>query len=145
MKQAIEYNLAGSARNDANEVVHFTLQGDKDEMSDSPSFIIAMPPRSITVFTIKRESCWPLSSCAGRSQESLTTRWRGRAPRASPGDRAVSQQGRLAKRPTAGSTASSAPEAARYGDAGSGHKAVGPAPQSVPRCAGRSTSTRTVT
>ena len=32
MKQAIEYNLAGSARNDANEVVHFTLQGDKDEI-----------------------------------------------------------------------------------------------------------------
>jgi acylphosphatase len=29
MKQAIEYNLAGSARNDANEIVHFTLQGDK--------------------------------------------------------------------------------------------------------------------
>ena len=68
MKQAIEYNLAGLARNDANEVVHFTLQGDKDEMSDSPLFIIAMPPRSITVFTIKRESCWPLSSCAGRSR-----------------------------------------------------------------------------
>ena len=29
MKQAIEYNLAGSARNDANEIVHFALQGDK--------------------------------------------------------------------------------------------------------------------
>jgi acylphosphatase len=29
MKQAIEYNLAGSARNDANQIVHFTLQGDK--------------------------------------------------------------------------------------------------------------------
>lgn len=29
MKQAIEYNLSGSARNDANEIVHFTLQGDK--------------------------------------------------------------------------------------------------------------------
>ena len=29
MKQAIEYNLAGSARNDANEIVHFILQGDK--------------------------------------------------------------------------------------------------------------------
>ena len=29
MKQAIEYNLAGLARNDANEIVHFTLQGDK--------------------------------------------------------------------------------------------------------------------
>jgi acylphosphatase len=29
MKQAIEYNLSGSARNDENEIVHFTLQGDK--------------------------------------------------------------------------------------------------------------------
>ena len=29
MKQAIEYNLAGSARNDANQVVRFTLQGSK--------------------------------------------------------------------------------------------------------------------
>jgi acylphosphatase len=32
MKQAIEYNLAGSARNDANEIVHFTLQGDKQRI-----------------------------------------------------------------------------------------------------------------
>jgi acylphosphatase len=29
MKQAIVYNLSGSARNAANEIVHFTLQGDK--------------------------------------------------------------------------------------------------------------------
>ena len=29
MKQAVEYNLAGSAKNDADEVVHFTLQGDE--------------------------------------------------------------------------------------------------------------------
>ena len=28
MKQAIEYNLAGSAKNDANDIVRFTLQGD---------------------------------------------------------------------------------------------------------------------
>ncbi|WP_158813146.1 acylphosphatase [Methylocapsa sp. S129] len=34
MKQAIEFNLAGSARNDANQIVHFTLQGDKHR-SDS--------------------------------------------------------------------------------------------------------------
>ena len=27
MKQAIEYNLAGSAKNDANDIVRFTLQG----------------------------------------------------------------------------------------------------------------------
>src|SRR5580704_16199552 len=32
MKQAIENNLAGSARNDANQIVHFTLQGDKKRM-----------------------------------------------------------------------------------------------------------------
>ena len=32
MKQAIEYNLAGSAKNDANEIVHFILQGDKDRI-----------------------------------------------------------------------------------------------------------------
>ena len=29
MKQAIKYNLAGSAKNEANEIVHFTLQGDR--------------------------------------------------------------------------------------------------------------------
>jgi acylphosphatase len=28
MKQAIEYNLAGTARNENDEIVHFTLQGD---------------------------------------------------------------------------------------------------------------------
>jgi acylphosphatase len=32
MKQAIEYNLAGSAQNEANETVHFTLQGDADRL-----------------------------------------------------------------------------------------------------------------
>ena len=32
MKHAIEYNLSGSARNDENEVVHFTLQGDKQRI-----------------------------------------------------------------------------------------------------------------
>lgn len=35
MKQAIEYNLAGSARNDANEIVHFTLQGDKQRIKSA--------------------------------------------------------------------------------------------------------------
>jgi len=33
MKQAIEYNLAGLARNDANEIVHFTLQGDEQRVN----------------------------------------------------------------------------------------------------------------
>lgn len=32
MKQAIEYNLAGSAKNERNEVVQFTLQGDADRL-----------------------------------------------------------------------------------------------------------------
>jgi acylphosphatase len=32
MKQAIEYNLAGIAKNDANEIVRFTLQGDADRV-----------------------------------------------------------------------------------------------------------------
>jgi len=32
MKQAIEYNLAGSARNEADETVHFILQGDKNRI-----------------------------------------------------------------------------------------------------------------
>jgi acylphosphatase len=35
MKQAIEYNLAGSARNEANEIVHFTLQGDDDRLGQA--------------------------------------------------------------------------------------------------------------
>lgn len=35
MKQAIEYNLAGLARNDANEIVHFTLQGDKKRINSA--------------------------------------------------------------------------------------------------------------
>ncbi len=41
MKQAIEYNLAGSARNDANETVHFTLQGDKHRIDKSLASIQA--------------------------------------------------------------------------------------------------------
>ena len=35
MKQAIEYNLAGSAKNDANGTVHFTLQGDSDRLQSA--------------------------------------------------------------------------------------------------------------
>ncbi len=35
MKQAIEYNLAGSARNEANEIVRFTLQGDADRLDQA--------------------------------------------------------------------------------------------------------------
>jgi acylphosphatase len=32
MKHAIEYNLAGSAKNDADGIVNFTLQGDADRL-----------------------------------------------------------------------------------------------------------------
>jgi acylphosphatase len=35
MKQAIEYNLAGSTKNVANEIVHFILQGDKDRIDSA--------------------------------------------------------------------------------------------------------------
>jgi acylphosphatase len=35
MKQAIEYNLAGSAENEADETVHFTLQGDSDRLESA--------------------------------------------------------------------------------------------------------------
>ena len=35
MKQAIEYNLAGSAQNEANGIVTFTLQGDSDRVDSA--------------------------------------------------------------------------------------------------------------
>jgi acylphosphatase len=35
MKQAIKYNLAGSAQNQANETVRFTLQGDSDRLDSA--------------------------------------------------------------------------------------------------------------
>jgi acylphosphatase len=35
MKQAIEYNLAGSARNEADEIVHFILQGESDRLDSA--------------------------------------------------------------------------------------------------------------
>jgi acylphosphatase len=46
MKQAIEYNLAGSARNDANEVVLFTLQGNKKRIGSALAIIRKGTPRS---------------------------------------------------------------------------------------------------
>jgi acylphosphatase len=39
MKQAIEYNLAGSAQNEANQIVHFTLQGDGARLDTALAFI----------------------------------------------------------------------------------------------------------
>ena len=35
MKQAIEYNLAGSAKNEADGIVKFTLQGDGDRLDSA--------------------------------------------------------------------------------------------------------------
>jgi acylphosphatase len=35
MKQAIEYNLAGYAENEANRIVHFMLQGNSDRLSSA--------------------------------------------------------------------------------------------------------------
>jgi len=46
MKQAIRYNLAGSARNDADMVVHFTLQGDKKRIEPALGTIRKGTPRS---------------------------------------------------------------------------------------------------
>ena len=39
MKQAIEYNLAGFAKNLPNDVVNFTLQGDAKRLTDAVSAI----------------------------------------------------------------------------------------------------------
>jgi acylphosphatase len=49
MKQAIEYNLAGSARNEANETVHFTLQGDSDRLDSALAAIRAGTKKSSNI------------------------------------------------------------------------------------------------
>jgi acylphosphatase len=46
MKQAIEYNLAGFARNQADETVDFTLQGDADRLDQALSAIRAGTKKS---------------------------------------------------------------------------------------------------
>jgi acylphosphatase len=53
MKQAIEYNLAGVAKNDANDIVHFTLQGDADRIGPAVAAVREGTKRSsnITVST----------------------------------------------------------------------------------------------
>jgi acylphosphatase len=48
MKQAIEYNLAGSARNDADEIVRFTLQGDKHRIDSALATIQEGPKDRLT-------------------------------------------------------------------------------------------------
>src|SRR5262249_55649682 len=46
MKQAIQYNLAGSAKNEANNIVRFTLQGDKKRIDSALATIQEGTPRS---------------------------------------------------------------------------------------------------
>jgi acylphosphatase len=49
MKQAIEYNLAGSTRNDANGTVNFTLQGDRDRLDTALATIRAGTKKSSNI------------------------------------------------------------------------------------------------
>jgi len=49
MKQAIEYNLAGSARNQANETVHFALQGDAARLDSALAAIRAGTKKSSNI------------------------------------------------------------------------------------------------
>ena len=49
MKQAIEYNLAGSAENEENKIVHFTLQGDSDRVDSALVAIRAGTPKSSNI------------------------------------------------------------------------------------------------
>ena len=46
MKQAIEYNLAGYAKNEINGTVHFTLQGDSDRLDSALAVIRAGTKKS---------------------------------------------------------------------------------------------------
>jgi acylphosphatase len=55
MKQAIEYNLAGSAKNEANGTVHFTLQGNSDGLDEALAAIRASDI-SGTHFTIDQQN-----------------------------------------------------------------------------------------
>jgi acylphosphatase len=49
MKQAIEFNLAGFAKNDANMVVHFTLQGDQKRIDKALAAIDEGTKRSSNI------------------------------------------------------------------------------------------------
>jgi acylphosphatase len=49
MKQAIEYNLAGSTRNEANGTVNFTLQGDQDRLDTALEAIRAGTKKSSNI------------------------------------------------------------------------------------------------
>jgi acylphosphatase len=49
MKQAIEYNLAGSTVNEANQIVHFKLQGDSDRVDSALAIIRAGTKKSSNI------------------------------------------------------------------------------------------------
>jgi acylphosphatase len=49
MKQAIEHNLAGVAKNDSNEIVRFTLQGDPDRLNSAIAAIREGTKRSSNI------------------------------------------------------------------------------------------------
>jgi acylphosphatase len=49
MKHAIEYNLAGFAKNEANGAVHFTLQGDSDRLDSALEAIRAGTKKSSNI------------------------------------------------------------------------------------------------
>jgi acylphosphatase len=49
MKQAIRYNLAGIARNDADKVVNFSLQGEKKRIDEALDTIRKGTPRSSNI------------------------------------------------------------------------------------------------
>ena len=49
MKHAIEYNLAGSAKNEANGTVHFILQGDADRLDSALEAIRAGTKKSSNI------------------------------------------------------------------------------------------------
>jgi acylphosphatase len=49
MKQAIECNLAGVAKNDANNIVHFTLQGDADRIGTAVAAVCEGTKRSSNI------------------------------------------------------------------------------------------------
>ena len=56
MKQAIAYNLAGIARNDANDIVHFTLQGDADRIGEAGS---GVPILGVNFGSLGFLTLWP--------------------------------------------------------------------------------------
>jgi acylphosphatase len=49
MKHAIQYNLAGSAKNESDATVHFTLQGDSDRLDSALEAIRAGTKKSLNI------------------------------------------------------------------------------------------------